>query len=480
MRGLWRRIQHEFRKRGFLNSVAVLVGGTAATQGVAVLASLLLARLYTPADFGVFAVYSSILSLLVVVASWRYELAIPMAKSDQEATNLLVLAFVILSGMTLLTSLVLLVSEGVVHWFSIPQTGLIRVVIPLSVFCVGAYQILTYWNTRIGQFGAIAKTKVSQVVAQVCIQLGMGVAGVRPLGLLAGDLVGRVVGIRALWRSGTVCLNGVTWTKCLAVARTYRKFPLYTVWAGLANAVGLQLPPLIFARYFSVETVGNYSLALRVLGLPASLVGQAVAQVFYPMAAKEADDADLRDTVERVASGLLLISFLIFGFILVQGPFLFSQVFGSQWTEAGLYARIMAPWLLFSFVSSPLSTFAYVKNQHKIAFWVSMLESGARVGSILLGVHIGSPVLSVLLFTLAGTAICLISIGWTLHMAGSSMWNLGRRLFSSIVAGVSIVIALLILDQVVGSWMSFLATCSVFCAYGVWTWRFLWDVSKLA
>jgi O-antigen/teichoic acid export membrane protein len=47
-------------------------------QAITVLVSPILTRLYTPEDFGVFGVYASILGIVTVVASLRYEYALPL------------------------------------------------------------------------------------------------------------------------------------------------------------------------------------------------------------------------------------------------------------------------------------------------------------------------------------------------------------------------------------------------------------------
>lgn len=65
--------------------MGVLVGGTTGAQLLAVLAAPLLTRLYTPEDFGLLAVYASLLGLIAVIASLRYELAIPLPTDDTEA-----------------------------------------------------------------------------------------------------------------------------------------------------------------------------------------------------------------------------------------------------------------------------------------------------------------------------------------------------------------------------------------------------------
>ena len=65
-----------------------LVGGTAGSQVIAMAAAVILTRLYGPESFGVLATFVSILALLNVVSSLRYELAIAVPEYDDEAVTL--------------------------------------------------------------------------------------------------------------------------------------------------------------------------------------------------------------------------------------------------------------------------------------------------------------------------------------------------------------------------------------------------------
>ena len=62
-------------RASFARSVGVLAGGTAVAQGIGVLALPLITRLYTPEDFSVLAVYSSILGIVAGVACLRLDVA---------------------------------------------------------------------------------------------------------------------------------------------------------------------------------------------------------------------------------------------------------------------------------------------------------------------------------------------------------------------------------------------------------------------
>src|SRR5690625_1325307 len=82
-------------KNAFARGLSILIGGTAAAQLITVVSSPLLTRLYTPDDFGLLAVYASILSLFTVMASLRYQLTIPLPESDEDAIHIVVLCIFI-------------------------------------------------------------------------------------------------------------------------------------------------------------------------------------------------------------------------------------------------------------------------------------------------------------------------------------------------------------------------------------------------
>src|SRR5262245_11569086 len=86
------RLDHRipwFAGKGFAANVAFMVTGTALGQGASVLLAPVLTRLYSPEQFGYLSVYTATLTILVVVAALGFELAIPIAGSDEELANLL-------------------------------------------------------------------------------------------------------------------------------------------------------------------------------------------------------------------------------------------------------------------------------------------------------------------------------------------------------------------------------------------------------
>ncbi len=67
-------------KSEFSRNVLTLMTSTTIAQAIPLAISPILTRLYTPSDFGIFALYMSISSIISVVVTGRYELAIMLPK----------------------------------------------------------------------------------------------------------------------------------------------------------------------------------------------------------------------------------------------------------------------------------------------------------------------------------------------------------------------------------------------------------------
>jgi lipopolysaccharide exporter len=412
----------------FGRSVITLASGTALAQLLLALAMPVLTRLYTPADYGSLAVYSSTLTVLLVIASLRYELAIPLPDDEPTAASLLVLTIMLLTGMaTVLSLLVWIGGDAFVTALKVPALRPYLWLVPVGFFGAGMYQALSYWAIRRGAFSRIARTKLSQGVGQVVSQVALGLARVGAPGLLIGDVVGRVAGGAGL---ALLALHDrpsalVTRAGLAAAARRYRRFPLLTTWSGLFNIGSLQLPSIVFAASFGAAAAGLYSLSYKMLVLPTMLVGQAVGQVFLSHAAAAAGEPErLRRLTERTALVLFACGLPVFATVGLSGPRLFAIVMGSQWEQAGRYAQVLAPWFVVWLVSSPLSGLLSVREWQGSALAFSAFEFALRLGSLLAGAHRGSPLLAVALLSASGVIISVASIMRFLRAGHSSIVHL--------------------------------------------------------
>ena len=93
-------------KSEFSRNVLTLMTGTTIAQAIPIAISPILTRIYTPEDFGVFALYMAIASIIAVIATGRYEMAIMLPKEEEDVKSIVKLILILLSIVTFITFLI--------------------------------------------------------------------------------------------------------------------------------------------------------------------------------------------------------------------------------------------------------------------------------------------------------------------------------------------------------------------------------------
>ncbi|MEJ6066323.1 oligosaccharide flippase family protein [Psychrobacter sp. 16-Bac2893] len=370
----------------FVKNVSMLVGGTAFAQLITIILLPVLTRLYSPEDFGVLAVYLSFVSLISVVSCLRLEIAIPIPKEDKDALALFVLSLGSVVVITLLTAVGTTLFFKQIHQATQGKLEGYIWLIPLSVFFSGIYAALQYWATRHKAFSLVAKTRLNQAVGGSSTQIGLGYAGLAPLGLLIGQLVSMGAGIIGLSRyfikNSSPLLRDINISELKSVFKQYDRFPKYSTWEAFANSGAIQIPVILIAYYAVSAEAGLLMLAMRLLSAPMSLIGGAVAQVYLAEASEKNYEGQLRQFTHNTVRALAKIGTFPILFAGMAAPFLIPIIFGEQWQRAGIFIAWMSPWFLMQFVTSPVSMALHITNNQKIAMLLQFFGLLLRVGGV--------------------------------------------------------------------------------------------------
>lgn len=384
---LWSAIVSPIRSRlsgrPFLRNVWVMLTGTAAGQLVSLLLSPALTRIYSPQQFGVLSVYTALLTILVVIASLRYELTIPMAANDEDAMNLVALCGCVLAGTTLaVTAFAFGFPEDALErlWptpINIAYVFIYRGLFAIGFLCLGGYYIALYLGTRGGAYHAIARTRLYQGVVGPTSQIGFGLLDAGAPGLLAGSILGQSAGTLGLFhrllRPDPTLMGKVSWKRMAALARRYRRFPLIASWAALIDSAGgSQLLYLLVTMTYSARIAGFIFLAERVVARPLSMVGTSILQVFMGEAGRTAreDPPQLRKRFYQVVNRQFWLALAWIATANLMAALLFPKVFGAEWADAVVYLQAMSVGYLAQAVVLPVfHTLQILEKQVLAAGW---------------------------------------------------------------------------------------------------------------
>lgn len=381
-------LKNKLRSHSFAKNTLYLVLGTGGGAALLILATPFLSRLYSPESFGALAVYASTLSILLTISSLRYELAIVLPEDDHVSANLIAICFSLLLLTTIIISTCIWnFGSQFVRWVQAPQLEPYLYLFPFGILGGGAYQILSYWAIKKGAFPVAARTRFAQGVGTVIPQLSFGFATGSTIGLLLGETLGRFSGTLLLLRFAkrNLPIKSISIQGMREAATRYVQFPLLNSPASILTALSTQAPAILLSHFYNPEVAGYFALTSRILQAPATLLGQAVGQIFLSRAAGLKEKESLTLLTQRTAIVLFAVGLPVFAFFIYAGGDIFSTIFGEKWRQSGVYATLLAPWYLLWLIANPLSNLFTVREWQLSALLYAALECIIKVSSILIG-----------------------------------------------------------------------------------------------
>ncbi|WP_048158215.1 lipopolysaccharide biosynthesis protein [Methanosarcina sp. Kolksee] len=400
------------KNKSFAFDVLTLTGGTTFAQIITILSVPVLTRLYQPENFGVWALYSSIVSVISVIICMRYEHSIMLPELDEDAVNLLGVSFLAIGVMTVLTMGVMwFFKEPIISISNSPQIGDYLWLVPPFVLVNGIFFALNGWNSRTRLFRRLSFSRISSSISTTATQIIIGLIEKKsPTGLITGSLTGQSVATFILagqiWRDDrNLIRKSLDWKKMCEVLKKYRKFPLVDSFSALMNSISWQLPAFLLAAFFSPSIVGFYSLGFRLLQMPMSLIGNSISQVFFQRASRASSRGTLPGLVENVFKVLVIIGMFPILVLTIVGGDVFTVIFGKAWAEAGVYTQILGFWAFVWFISSPLTGIYLVVEEYDFGFRYNFFNLATRFLSLIIGGLLGSARTALILFSISGIVV---------------------------------------------------------------------------
>lgn len=373
-------------------NMALLTSGAMMARVVAAGSAPFITRIYTPEHMGVLSVFASLAAMLIPFVTLAYSTAIPLPKRDGMALNLALLCGALLLTISpLVLVFFLFFSEPVLQALHMERLLPYWWLLPVAIIGTGLYEIVSHWAVRDKAFKSLAQTQVWQSVIGAVSKIGLGLLGLKPLGLLIGQILMQSGGswmlFRRFRRNHRGLARQVSLRRMGFLLRRYADFPKYRLPSQFLLSFSSKAPLLFFAWHHGAEATGQFGLALMIMALPMALLGHTIGQAYYAEIAKVGRKRP--EAIYQITRGitrkLFWISVPPFLILLLSGPWLFQLVFGDVWRTAGVFASIMSVYLLTQFVSSPIVSALNVFGKQTYYFQMNLLRVVFMVAPFLAG-----------------------------------------------------------------------------------------------
>ena len=405
----------------FFKHSAVLLSSNALSQLIAIIVYPFVTRIYNPAVFGEFTLIISITSIVSLIATGKYELAILLPKSEKKAVALFQLCF-FLNIIFFIISLfiVLLCKTGIAIFLNQEKLSSLFLFIPFIILLTGYWQTMNYFLIRQKKYYNVSVYNVTQSIFNSGLKCLLGVKGLIQSGLMWATLCGQFIATLISVISGRAYFKNalkIDKAQIVHVAKVYSNFPKFELPHGLLNSFAGNLPILLLSFYFEMDKIGLFSLALTLGFRPINLFTNSVYQVLYrKMAEKLQNKETLGDNIfsfYKTCCVVFLPFFLLFLFI---SEWVFGLFFGIEWKESGFYLKLMLPWLFMIILTASSSFIPDLFFRQKTAMMIEIVYVLLRLSALLAGIYFNNFRLAITLYCAVSAIMLGVKILWYLYL----------------------------------------------------------------
>jgi lipopolysaccharide exporter len=359
------------KKSELLKNTSILVSGTAIAQLIPILLQPILRRYYSPDVFGAYAVYLSLVGILAIISSLKYELAIILPHKEKDASNLFFLTIIL----NLLFSLVLLIviviwKPFLLNFFNLSEDfSTYLYIVPLGIFFYSTYQSLNYWLTRKKGFMPISINKFVRRGAEGFSQLVFKYLKIQS-GIILGDLIGHISNLISGFYQGKkrgLSLRTFSFSRMKHVMIKYIEFPKFNIIPCFMSAFSFLFPVLLLNKFFSSEIVGYFDLSKQLLSVPLALISTSISNVLLQsISEKYKNNFSLKKDlllILVIVSSIGVAEVLLISFF---GIDVFKIFFGKNWGFSGKISQILVWSYALNFLVASFSAVFISMNKIKL------------------------------------------------------------------------------------------------------------------
>jgi PST family polysaccharide transporter len=321
-----------------------------ADRGLRFVASLVLARLLAPEDFGLLAATMMVAGIVETISYLGIDQAV-VQSSRSEEPRFLGAAFRVLALRGIVIAAVTAALAPAVAWyFDSAALTLMTVVIAASPMVQGLENPWMFVERKHLRFKPIALAAVAGACAQVATSVGCALAGVGAMSLVLGFVASSVASVATGWllrgRRLDLSPDPEARVELRAFAQRAAGVPFLIM---LSNSA----PSLVLGRVAGLDVLGVYSLAQRLCSLPSEIALPIFGTVLTPAYAGIRDDlARVRRIWIKTLTGIGLLVMPVVAALVVLDERLPRVLYGEKYTgSAGLVSMIALAALVSSVTS---------------------------------------------------------------------------------------------------------------------------------
>lgn len=421
--------------------------------------SLIIARLLTPSELGVFSVAVLLVGFAHILRDFGVGQYIIQEKELTDDRIRTAFGLTLILGWSM-GALLFMASTPVAVFYGEPGVGKVMLVLSGNFFLIPFGSVTMAYMRRELNFAPLYRVKTLSTLIQASATVGLAYAGFSYMSMAWAAIIGTTSTILLvnLYRP-----RGLPFWPSLKEVRRVFSFGSFVSGASIVGEMGKAAPELIIGRILNFEAVGLFGRAMGLMELFDRAVMQAVWAVALPyFSAQNFAGPNLKEGYLKAVTYLTAIAWPFFSVLALLAHPAIRLLYGSQWDAAAPLVRILCLWGVLGAAYALTGQILLAVGQAKNHFRLQLAIQSSRVALILLAAPLGLEAVCIILATsvLLNSALNHFMLSKVFpirfgELLGRLSINLGITLCAALpAAGISLAYGL-------NSWMLFaLATIS--------------------
>ncbi|HDY4485186.1 TPA: type 8 capsular polysaccharide synthesis protein Cap8K [Staphylococcus aureus] len=391
------------RLNKFIGDSFLMILSSGIAQVILIITTPIITRLYSPAEFGEFTIFSNIAMILIPIINARYDLLIVNAKNDRSANILSQISFLI----SLLILLILIPILAISAWLY-PNFILDFIFIIIMLFLVSLTNIFTNYLNKERKYKVLSLINVFRAGSMALLQIIFGLLSLGSLGLIIGFSLSYITGITLGYKTFKKNFNIVRnkeETKALFLENKNQL--VYSTPSILLNSLSFSVVVFFIGILYTNTEVGIYGMAIRVLGIPVTIISLGLSKIFM----QQANDyyiecGNFRNLLLKFSSTLVIVSIILYVPLYLFSEELVNILLGHSWVDAITVIKIVIPLFVIRLIVSTVSLSVIVLQKQQLEL---ILQALFLIGTTVTFVISKMLNLTFLNFVSINTAVLIVS-----------------------------------------------------------------------
>ncbi|WP_323703205.1 lipopolysaccharide biosynthesis protein [Mammaliicoccus sp. Dog046] len=393
-------------KNKFLNDSLIMVLSSGIAQIILIATIPIISRLYSPSEFGVFTIFSNVVTVLIPIINARYDLLIITAKSDKRANILSSISFVI----SLIIILILLPVAGV-YIVLHPEYMLETILVIVILLLVSLTNIFTSYLNREKNYKMLGIINISRALFMSLIQIILGYMYFGSVGLIIGFAFSYIAGVTIGYKSFKNHFKIIKNKNQIINEFIKNKNQLiFSTPSIFLNSLSFSVVIFFIGILFTNEDVGIYGMVTRILGVPITIITLGLSKIFMQSSHENyMSTGSFRGQLTSISGILIVLSlFLYLPFYFINDK-LITAILGSDWVDTIFIIKIVIPMFMIRMIVSTVSLSVIVFNKQHIELIFQSIFLGVTIVGYFLTVNIGLSFLEFIVFNSIGMFLAYLA-----------------------------------------------------------------------